>query len=79
MKFLLGCLMMLAGAALGVYVGVWWAFVGGIVDIYNGVVAVPPEITAAAFGVVKVVLAPLIGWLTAIVAIFPGFAVATSD
>ena len=74
MKALFGILLVLAGIALGLYVGVYIMFIGGIVDVINQIKA--PEISAmaVAWGVAKVVLASFIGWLVAIVLILPGLA-----
>lgn len=69
-----GVLLILAGAAFGLYAGVWWAFIGGIVDILNEVRA--PELSAlnVAIGVAKVVFSGLIGWVSGMLLMVPGVA-----
>lgn len=73
MKTLFAMLLLLAGIALGLYVGVYLMFIGGIVDIINQIKA--PEISAmaVAWGVIKIVMASSVGWLTAIILLFPAW------
>lgn len=74
MKLILGLLMMAAGIAFGLWAGVWWAFIGGIVNVIEAVRA--PELVAmdVAIGVANVLFSGLIGWLAAAVALLPGYA-----
>lgn len=73
MKALLGLVMIIGGIVLGLYVGVWWAFVGGIVDIIEQIRAPNLSALAVAWGVAKVVFAGLFGYLSALLLIFPGY------
>lgn len=73
MKSIIGVLMVVTGIVLGLWAGVVWAFVGGIVDIINEIKADDINALAMAIGVVKIVFASLIGWVCAIVLMFPGF------
>lgn len=75
MKAALGIVMMIAGVAFGLYAGLWWAFIGGIVDVISAIRA--PELVAmdVAIGVAKVMCAGVIGGVTDIVAVFPGYAI----
>jgi hypothetical protein len=70
---MIGSLMIAMGIALGLYVGLWWAFIGGIMDVINAIKA--PELVAldVALGVIKVVWAGFIGVLTTVIAVFPGW------
>jgi hypothetical protein len=72
MKFLLGIIMILAGIALGLYVGLWVMFVGGIVQGVNGVTADPVVATDIAWGIVRICFAGLIGWVTSLLLVIPG-------
>ena len=74
-----GVLLMVAGVALGLYIGVWWAFIGGIVDVVNAVKAPEVAAFAVALGVAKIVFAGAIGWLGGIVPIVFGVALINSD
>lgn len=71
---ILGAAMVFLGVAVGVYIGLWWAFIGGIVDVINAIRA--PEVVAinVAIGVVKVMFAGAIGVVSGIIAILPGLA-----
>ena len=73
MKSILGLVMIVGGIVLGLYVGVWLMFIGGIVQIIQAVKA--PEIVAmtVAIGVAKIVFAGISGGLSAIVLILPGY------
>lgn len=72
----IGCLLMIAGVALGVYVGVWWAFIGGIVQVVEQIRA--PELSAItlAIGVAKIVFSGFLGWVSCVILLFPGYAMA---
>lgn len=69
-----GTLLCIAGAAIGLYLGLWWAFIGGIVDVITEIRA--PELSAAniAMGVVKVLFAGAIGGISALCFLAPGAA-----
>jgi hypothetical protein len=53
--------MILAGIALGIYVGLWVCFIGGIVDIINQVKATDTDALTVAWGIAKIVLAGFAG------------------
>lgn len=72
MNFIIGLLMILTGAALGVYLGIWWAFIGGIIDVIRGATATNVDAMMVALGVAKVFFSGLIGWCSAAVLIIPG-------
>lgn len=61
MKFILGVISIIVGIFMGLYVGIWWAFVGGIIEIVNGVQAVPANGSDIAIGICRVVFATGIG------------------
>lgn len=72
---ILGVLLILAGIALGLYLGVAVLFVGGIVEIVHGAQASPVDAGAIAWGAVKAfVLAELIGYVAVIIVSGAGFA-----
>lgn len=68
----IGILMMVAGVALGLYVGVYLMLVGGILQI---VAAVKGGFIASgiAWGVVKIVFASAAGGLSAACLLLPGY------
>lgn len=64
MKYLVGVLLIIAGIALGLYVGLYVLFIGGIVDVVEGVKADPVNGELIAWGIAKaVVLAEFVGGL----------------
>jgi uncharacterized BrkB/YihY/UPF0761 family membrane protein len=58
----IGCLLILLGIALGLYVGLWLLFIGGIVQIVEAVKADPVSSWGIAFGIVRIILAAPVGW-----------------
>lgn len=51
-----GVLFIIAGIALGIYVGLFVLFIGGIVDVVDGLNATPADGNLIAWGIVKSVL-----------------------
>lgn len=73
MKAVIGCILIVAGILFGVWAGVWWAFIGGIMDIINEVKSADASALNVALGVAKIVFAGLIGWCAGFIAILPGW------
>lgn len=71
-KVIIGLLMVLGGIAFGLWAGIWWAFIGGIVNVIEAVKASPVDAMSFATGVAKVFFAGVIGWLSALLLIIPG-------
>jgi hypothetical protein len=64
MKFLLGCLGVLASIAIGIYVGVWLMFVGGVIGfakVILGLLAGKLLIGTLAISIIKVLFAGVAG------------------
>lgn len=64
MQMIGGGAMMLAGIFAGFYFGLYWAFIGGIVDVIDALRADTIEALSVAIGVAKVVFAGVIGWVS---------------
>jgi hypothetical protein len=79
MKLAFGLLLILVGVALGLYAGLWWAFIGGIIQIIEAVKATPVPAMDVALGIARIVFAGLIGVVSAMALILPGAAMAASD
>lgn len=62
----LGFLLCVAGVVGGLYMGVWYGFIGGIIAVIEACKATPIESTAVAFGVARVVFASTLGGVTAV-------------
>lgn len=67
-----GCLLCLAGIGLGLYVGAWVCFVGGIKQIVFAVQQHPIPPTMVAVGVLKILFTGFCGWISAAVLFVPG-------
>jgi len=78
MKTILGITMIIAGVVLGLYVGLWLMFIGGIAGLINVVVGAVAghgiSGMVVAIDVVKIMFAGLAGWLSAFVLVIPGLA-----
>ena len=79
MKTYLGLFMIIVGVVLGLYVGVWLCFAGGIISVVHGLQANPMGATAIALGFVRIVCAGLAGMVSAFVLIVPGLALVCKD
>jgi hypothetical protein len=73
MKAVIGIIMIVAGIALGLYAGLWWAFIGGIVDVINEIKADDLSATGVAIGVAKVLFAGFVGYISGAVLAVPGY------
>lgn len=73
-KMVIGTLLILFGTAFGLYVGVWWAFIGGLVDVINATKSADVPAMAAAVGIAKVIFSIFFGGVSAMVFIAPGIA-----
>ena len=79
MKLAIGLLLMFVGVCLGVYVGVWVCFIGGIVDLITEIRADDLAAPNVAFGIAKVMFAGVAGWLSAMGLILPGYVMVQSS
>lgn len=68
-----GVVLVVAGVALALYVGLWWALIGGIVQAVEAIKMTPVDAFGLAVGLARALCAGLIGSLTFFVAIFPGW------
>ena len=74
MKAIAGLALIIIGILVGLYVGVWLCFIGGIVQVINEIRAANLDAMNIAIGIAKVFLSGLAGWLSAIICILPGAA-----
>jgi hypothetical protein len=75
MKTVIGSLLILTGFAVGIYCGLWWAFIGGIVAIIEQVKAPEVDAMAVAIGIARILFASAIGAFSAMVCVVPGLAI----
>lgn len=73
--WILGALGFIGGIALGLYVGVWLMFIGGIIGIIEAIVLIFSSgvVNADLIGwsIVKIIFASFVGYISAIAIIFP--------
>lgn len=75
MKALIGLALILAGVIGGLYFGLWWAFIGGIVDVINAAIAPNIDAQKIALGIAKFAFSGIIGWLVFVLFVVPGNAI----
>lgn len=76
-KLITGIGMIVAAIVLGLFVGLYWAFVGGIIDVVQAIKADNLPVGQMAWGVTKILFAPLLGWLSFFSLAAPGYVVLT--
>ncbi len=78
MTKLAGIILVVSGIVLGLYIGIWVCFIGGIVQIINEIKS-PDAVNAinVAIGIGRIIFAGIIGWVVTILGILPGTALLT--
>lgn len=71
-KFFIGIAMIFTGVLLGLYVGVWVCFVGGIIDVIQQVRGEHLSVLSVAWGIAKIFCAGLFGYLAGLLLVAPG-------
>jgi NhaP-type Na+/H+ or K+/H+ antiporter len=79
MKKVLGWTLIIGGILLGLYVGFYVFFIGGIVSIIEEIKSDDINSMTIAWSVVKLVFASLMGWLSAIIPVVVGVAIKELD
>jgi hypothetical protein len=79
MKLLIGLLLVIIGIGVGLYFGIYWAFIKGIILIIEQIRATDMNSVILAWGIARVFFAGLIGWLSALFFLIPGIAFIQSD
>lgn len=72
MKAIIGIVLIVCGIILGLYMGVWVCFIGGICDVISQIRAEEMEAMGVAWGIAKVLFSGAVGWISALVMIVPG-------
>ena len=72
MKKVVGALLVLIGIVLGLYLGLWVLFIGGVIDLIKQIRLPEMNTGIIAWGIVKVLFAGFIGTLSAMIFILPG-------
>jgi hypothetical protein len=74
MRQVIGALLIVSAILLGLYAGVWWAFIGGLVQFIEAIRGEKVVATQVAYGAARVVFSGLIGWVVIIGLGLPGLA-----
>lgn len=70
-RLILGIVLVVSGVGIGFYLGFWFLFIGGIVDIIEQIKGDVGAMTIA-FGIAKVLFSSFIGTVVGCLIAFPG-------
>lgn len=77
MKKVFGVILMILSVVLGLYVGVWLCFIGGIIDVVNEIQSLIADKSVdgvvVGWGVVKIIFSGFLGSVTFYALFFPGY------
>ena len=79
MKYIIGVILILAGAVAGIYLGIWIMFIGGIIQAVEAFKLTPIDSMEAAIGVAKILFSGGVGWFSFYLLALPGIHFITSD
>ena len=74
LRTIFGILLIIGGIALGIYVGLYLCFVGGIVQIVNAIKSSDVNGYAIAWGIVRIIFASVAGYICCYIPIIAGLA-----
>ena len=75
MKVAFACVLILCGILIGLYVGFWLMFIGGVVDIVAAIRADELDVAKLGWGIGKCLFAQFVGAVSAMVFCVPGAAI----
>jgi hypothetical protein len=67
-----GVIFLILAVGGGLYLGLWFCFVGGITDVLHGFQVDPWNVTKIAIGILKFFASGFVGWGTFFVGMFIG-------
>lgn len=76
MRQLIGVFLMFAGVCAGLYVGIWWGFIGGIVAVAEALKATEVVPYDVAYGVARIFFCQFLGLVAGAVLALPGYVLA---
>lgn len=76
---IVGLALIAAGIVFGFWAGIWWAFIGGIVDVISQIKAEHLDGTILVIGVLKFLCSSFIGWVSGVLAVIPGLALVRAN
>lgn len=79
MRDILGILLIVIGVVFGLYVGIGFMFVGGIIDVIEQIRSETLEAMAVAIGVAKIIFFELGGIVAACIFVVPGVLLIEDD
>jgi len=74
MKLLIALALIFGGIITGLYFGLWWAFIGGIIAVIEQVRAPHIDALVMALGIARIIFSGFIGTIVGYAMILPGVA-----
>jgi hypothetical protein len=78
-KHIMGWVLIALGICMGLYVGVWWAFIGGKAAVAEAIKMDPINSMDVALGIARICCSGLVGTIAGYTAIIPGVVMVTSS
>lgn len=79
MNAFIGVAMMIGGVVFGLYVGIWWAFVGGIAQVIDAFQVRPIDGAGVGLGILRVLFSAAIGYVCGFLLVLAGAVVVNQD
>lgn len=76
MRQLFGMMLITLGVCVGLYVGIWWGFIGGIVAVAEALKATEVVPYDVAYGIARIFFCQFLGLAAGAILAFPGFILA---
>ena len=76
MRQLFGMMLIVLGVCVGLYVGIWWGFIGGIVAVAEALKASEVVPYDVAYGIARIFFCQFLGLAAGAILAFPGFILA---
>ena len=64
LKSILGGFLVIAGIVIGLWLGIWVMFIGGIAQLVTAFKVTPVSTTGIAFGLLRIMFSGFVGWLS---------------
>ena len=76
MRQLFGAFLVFFGICFGLYIGIWWGFIGGIVAVAEALKASEVVPYDVAYGIARIFFCQFLGLAAGAILAFPGFILA---
>ena len=78
MNKIIGLILVALGIAMGAFLGLYICLYGGIMQVVDGIKA-SFDASQIAMGIVRILITSIVGWVSALILILPGWVLLTKD